>query len=341
MRRLYCVPGTNASTVKVEPNHRSWVQDLASLWYKIIRTEPFASPRVGDWLRSTGESDRIPQPGFVGARYREGGTLLLGMNPGGKGKTDTEHDKRFFDSLGCLAGSDDDPVQSFLEWNIVFEEVACTWRPYYPNLMSPILQKLDKKLADVAYLNVLKWRNRPEANHVRPVLYDLSWEAHTRDQVTLLNPNKIIVLGKKAADWFTRKYEGKAGLHIIPRTRGDHHFSRITRSAIDQLPGPGQCPMPMPGKKPTAKVAKDTLKPNAQNVDRFGNRIFRSHGKHADGYLINCCLCDTPKTTEEIAAECGLPLERVKSHLNHWYKHPDEKLGCFLVQGTKGWSVTI
>ena len=47
---LYCVPGTNASTVKVEPTHRSWVQDLASLWYKIMHTEPFASPRVGDWL---------------------------------------------------------------------------------------------------------------------------------------------------------------------------------------------------------------------------------------------------------------------------------------------------
>ena len=96
----------------------------------------------------------------------------------------------FLISLRCLAGSDDDPVQSFLEWNIVFEEVACTWRPYYPNLMSPILQKLDKKLADVAYLNVLKWRNRPEANHVRPALYDLSWEAHTRDQVTIIEPEQ-------------------------------------------------------------------------------------------------------------------------------------------------------
>lgn len=230
-----------------------WAQDLANLWHEVVHTPPFVDARIGNWLRTGGLSDLIPQPGFVGRRYEQGGTLLLAMNPGGGAEGDTVHDCRFFEELGRFrASGTDDRLARFLTWNQVFEEVACTWQRYYANLLSPILKRLDGELADVAYLNVLKWRNRSEANKHRYTLYDLSWARHTLAQVAMLKPSKIILLGKGLGKWFVRRitYNQKANrwliqasagdlsveIWTIPRTRGDLRVSDTTSAAIGQLP---------------------------------------------------------------------------------------------------------
>src|SRR5438067_11371885 len=102
---------------------------LAGLWHKIVMAEPIRLPDGCDWLRSGGESDRIAQPGFVGSRFEQRGTLLLAMNPGGRAEGDTGDDRRYFEALKRLQDAAD-PVPSFVEWNTVFCDVARTWKYY-------------------------------------------------------------------------------------------------------------------------------------------------------------------------------------------------------------------
>jgi hypothetical protein len=220
-------PGMNAPDM-------NRIKNLADRWYETAVAKPFRLPDSVSWIRAGGESDRYSQPGYVGPLFRPGGVLLLAMNPGGRGEKDTEHDERYFEALQDLR-ENSDHIAAFVEWNDVFARVAVTWK-YYWNLMQPILTKVGIELPHVAYLNILKWRNKPEANSKRPALYDLSWESQTRDEVKLLDPGHIIVLGIGAGKWFARKYRGCARMHVIPRVRGDSFLSRRTSKAIDALP---------------------------------------------------------------------------------------------------------
>src|SRR5262249_45888649 len=130
---------------------KAGISTLADRWHKTSIAKPFELADGATWLRSTGETDRYPQPGYVGSLFRHGGMLLLAMNPGGKGENDTEHDRSYFTALRALRESTDH-VAAFSEWNRTFAQVAVTWK-YYSNLISPILVRLGMELERISYLN--------------------------------------------------------------------------------------------------------------------------------------------------------------------------------------------
>jgi hypothetical protein len=162
---------------------------LADIWYGIMNTEPPA--QFGEWLRSDVGSESMPQPGFVGSRYRAGGMLLLSMNPVRITKNqETDSERRFYAALKNMKQGIPDRVSAFQDLNRVTEEVAPNWR-FYELWVAPVLYRLT--WPEVAYLNLLKWHSgrKPKIRD----LYRWSWENHTGVQINALSPGLVAFVG--------------------------------------------------------------------------------------------------------------------------------------------------
>ena len=90
----------------------------------------------------------------------------------------------------------------------------------------------------MAYVNLLKWRTRASSGLGR--LYALSWNHHTREQVELLAPSRVIAIGSDAGHAFKRHYTGAAALDFIPRAIGNNvgPAGRVALGKIARAPRP-------------------------------------------------------------------------------------------------------
>jgi hypothetical protein len=187
------------------------------LWRDIARADPAGIfGRNVDWLSSVRPGDRVPQPGYVGPTYRPGGVLFLSSNPGPEPRGPTTlQDLRQYEATARLAQADASSTRSrFDELTAVLAEIMPTW-DIFQTFVAPLMTS--RRFADVAYLNVLKWRTAREGRIDLPVLYNQSWTAHTRQQVFLLDPRFIVVIGKGVAEWLVNAYSGNAAIDFIPR----------------------------------------------------------------------------------------------------------------------------
>jgi hypothetical protein len=99
-------------------------------------------------------------------------------------------------------------------------EVMATWR-IFRNFVAPILRCGALPFNAIAYLNLLKWRTESSSGLTK--LYDLSWAAHTREQLELLAPNRVIAIGADAGKKLARhQIPGVGATHVIPRVIGNN-----------------------------------------------------------------------------------------------------------------------
>jgi len=175
----------------------------------------------------------IPQIGFVGSDYRPGGTLLLGINPGGGRDTyrRTAQDSRLLPLITSLREGEASPdalkkmfdlyAANMRSWNL--------WR-----IASPVIEACDHGQSEIVYLNWCPFRTRgdkmPSAQAMRQ-----SFDAYLAPLIVKLAPCQMIALGKKVGTWL-----GKAPLkgvtqYVIPRTIGDRYLSPEALVAIERL----------------------------------------------------------------------------------------------------------
>jgi hypothetical protein len=170
--------------------------ELAILWQSILQADPALTFGTSvEWLVHRNYGDEIPQPGFVGTKYREGGILFLAMNPAGGTKDGLgDSDQKQYEKLLCLRdASNENALRAFNELMDHLLPFMETWKIIL-NYVNPLLNKGGLTIKDVAYVNLMKWRTLKGANLNR--LYDISWEAHTHDQLNMLNPGVIIAISK-------------------------------------------------------------------------------------------------------------------------------------------------
>lgn len=175
------------------------------------------------YIRDTGhEMDKVPQPGFIGSRYRRGGLLLIGQNPGNDRVANgalSQADQEQYDLLTLLSGSREGHApQAF---NSLMEALGKSVMPkwiIYKNVVKPLLDGLALTLDDVAYTNLMKYHTT--GSQLPMSLFRKAWVT-TERQLDLLAPRVIVCLGYGTASKFESLYCGSARHYKIERRRGD------------------------------------------------------------------------------------------------------------------------
>ncbi len=166
-------------------------------------------------------ADRLPQPGYMGVGYRPGGLVFVSMNPGA-GPQDglSADDQRQYGALQRLRDADETAaLAAFGELTRVLAGIMPGWK-IHQNFVAPVLRAAGLDFSQVAYVNLLKWRTTASSGLAR--LYELSWHHHTREQLELLAPSRVIAIGSDAGRAFQRHAESPVAFDFIPRVIGNN-----------------------------------------------------------------------------------------------------------------------
>ena len=106
----------------------------------------------------------------------------------------------------------------FDELTNVLAEIMPHWKIHH-NFIAPVLDWAKVEFSKVAYINLLKWRTTSSKGLNR--LYELSWNDHTREQLELLAPGRVIAVGVDPGRAF-EKHFGKPADFVIPRAIGNN-----------------------------------------------------------------------------------------------------------------------
>jgi hypothetical protein len=167
--------------------------------------------------------DALAQPGFVGRRYKPGGILFIGANPGGSKvqalESDTEQNElirklRRADDLNCLVAFE----HLMRHLRIV---MPAEWR-IYRNCVERVLRNTHYTVDDIAYLNLVKWRTRNE--RLTADVVDSSWQSQTSYQVAALQPQVVIAMGAEVGRRL-RRLGVSTRLFVLKRIIGDRNLT--------------------------------------------------------------------------------------------------------------------
>ncbi len=207
---------------------KTFRRELADLWHSILNSDPKSlfGPDVA-MLRRRQKDDWIAQPGYVGTKYKAGGLLFVGMNPGGATVGEiSEGDRRQLAVLTALRESSQrNRLAAFEELNSELSRSMKRWAIY--KAVKRILDSLDMSFSEVAYVNLVKWRTKEERFSSR--LLRKSWYAHAAPQIKLLQPGGTISLGVTTA----KQLDRLRPFHLaIERTIGDKYWSPKTENSV-------------------------------------------------------------------------------------------------------------
>jgi hypothetical protein len=174
--------------------------------------------------------------GYVGAGYRQGGVVLLAVNPGGGGDAysrRTPEDERFYPLLKEFRDGPATEVEAnFRRINVEFASILPRWNLW--RILKPTLDAAGVGLDDIAYLNAVPYRTRGDAApkaHAK----DAAWRLVTGPTLEVLRPRLLIALGKKAGDIMARLYRGPAQTECVPRTIGDSYVSEAAMCVLKRI----------------------------------------------------------------------------------------------------------
>lgn len=213
---------------------------LAELWHEILsfsnRAHELFGPHTSRLL-DRHEDDRIPHPGFVGLRYRCGGLLFLGMNPGnggdGRNTSELPHNRLLRQLKDSGRGRRLGAFEELMEYDTHWYPQIRIMR----TLVTPILAEAGFGFESIAYMNVLKWRTSSSSG-LKP-LFEISLRSHTLAQLATLDPGVIAVLGAGVADCLAKfpVFHSAYGDRCvtIPRTRGDFRVDEQGREGMSQV----------------------------------------------------------------------------------------------------------
>ncbi len=209
---------------------QSFRHELADLWHWILNEDPKRLfGRAAALLRNQQKDDWIAQPGYVGAKYKPGGLLFVGMNPGGTtiGEISEEDRQQLLLLTRLKESSQRSRLAAFEELNRDLSKSMKKWAIF--QAVKRILDALDMNFSEVAYLNLLKWRTKDE--RISSKLLRQSWYGHTAQQIGLLQPAGMISLGITTARQLDRFRTFNLA---VERTIGDKYWSPQTEKSVRQ-----------------------------------------------------------------------------------------------------------
>ncbi|RPJ48309.1 MAG: hypothetical protein EHM16_03080 [Betaproteobacteria bacterium] len=154
-------------------------------------------------LRDDGEN--VPQPGYIGSKYRNVRVLLVGQNPGTP-KSLSAQDLPYTAALRALR--DEPTTQRYKELRTVLR----TFIPQWPvqNNHFPLIES-GLTLDDIAYCNIVRCRTTGDGTP-RELLSKQCLNEHFVRWLNLLNPKVVVFIGK----WAWRQGSSAVGAKGIP-----------------------------------------------------------------------------------------------------------------------------
>ena len=208
---------------------------VAREWRRIMRSLPAtALERSGKLLARPHGFDALPQPGFVGRLYDEGGLLILGLNPAAGGHGLSPDDRAQYELLHELREASDTDVEAAFERLMSqLATIMPAWKIFANNGINAVLRAHGIAFDHVAYLNICKWRTI-DANLSARLLKDAG-EA-TESQIAQLKPARTIVLGKRAwRSWWLHQPSAGEWDVCIPRSIGDAYPNPSAAPVLQRL----------------------------------------------------------------------------------------------------------
>lgn len=158
---------------------------------RVISCERCTSATDPNLLRDGGEN--VPQPGYIGPRYRKSRVLLVGQNPAApKSLAAPEKDLLYTAALRALC--DEPTMQRYKELNILLKNFIPDWPihgDYFP------LDESGLSLEDISYFNLVRCRTlsntTPNDNLARNCI-----DAHFVRWLDRLAPKVVVFVGKWA-----------------------------------------------------------------------------------------------------------------------------------------------
>lgn len=175
-------------------------------------------------------------PGWVGPAWRSGGTVLVGINPGGGGDayrgnpTDAKlyHLIRVF--RDAAPGSRAEALAALSE---AWIEVQATHN--IQRVIDAVLEATGEDARSSAFINVVPFRTRNDAPPRRAALA-AAWAAASGPQIEALAPGRIVALGRKAYDALVAVgAERRHEVLLIKRSIGDSTITTDARSVLAML----------------------------------------------------------------------------------------------------------
>lgn len=175
----------------------------------------------------------LPQIGFIGANYRKGGDLLLGINPGGGGDAyrRTLADASLLPIIAAtIRGAPSESAaqdiflrccQNMRTWNL--------WR-----IVAPVLEACGREQQDIAYLNWCPFRTRRDLMPRTTAMVHCR-KVHVAPLIIALAPARVIALGMKVGGWVEKENFPSVQTFVVPRTIGDSYLSNSALLALEEL----------------------------------------------------------------------------------------------------------
>lgn len=163
---------------------------------RLERQEVFDDERL---MPKTSVDDAIQAaPGWVGSSW-DGGTLLVGINPGGGGDNyrGNPSDKALYDACRRLkeahsALDQKEALGALSNFWMQTQRTHNIWR-----IISKIIDATGERESDIAFMNILPFRTREDALPRRREIGKV-WTMATQPAISALGPTRIIALGAKA-----------------------------------------------------------------------------------------------------------------------------------------------
>ena len=193
---------------------------------QVTREALYGTPSDRQLPQNLQADARVPFLGFCGPRYREGGVVLLAINPGGgrdayASRTPQDSElipliERFVAAAPAAAPSAFEPMCAS------YSAQAHTWNLW--RILRPTIEACQTTVEHVCYLNLFPYRT---ANDARPSAraLDIAWLQVVAPLLQAIQPGLLIALGKKAGGVAERYHRTPPKLFVVPRTIGDTYVS--------------------------------------------------------------------------------------------------------------------
>ena len=181
------------------------------------------------------EDTGVPFLGFAGQDYREGGLLLLAINPGAgndKLRKRPLQDAELIPLILAFKASDPDEIEStFAAMSSSYIKQAKTWNLW--GIVGPVLEASRKAPEEVAFANIFPYRTYKDRKpHHLPLLNAVGQIA--KPLISGLKPGTVVALGKKAGEALEgEQFSGR--YFVVPRTNGDRYVSAEAGKVLEAI----------------------------------------------------------------------------------------------------------
>lgn len=143
-------------------------------------------------LRDTGEN--VPQPGYIGRRYSEGGVVIVGQNPASPPPNLVQLDRAYMGHLRRLAKEKSEVAYADLLENL--DEFI----PFWPFRRLFPLEEIGLTLDEVAFFNLVRCRTAG-GGAPSDAMFSTCVDRHFAQWLSFLAPKVVVFIGKAPHDW--------------------------------------------------------------------------------------------------------------------------------------------